>query len=337
MEQQPKPDASSEAPASQQAAPQDALERTNEDLESTAPAETLTPEAGADGKPPKKPSKLKILLKRVNVYLLLFGLVVVVAGVVATVSYLNSKKAPKSPDIATQQLTPEALKQLANSDATIGDTGQTLTVQGNAVFSGQVLIRSNLNVAGTITMGSPLTAPGLTVSGTTNLASTQVNTLQVATGSTFQGTVTVQHDLNVGGVASFNGPITAGQITVTKLIMSGNAQLQVPNHIAFTGASPGRSINPGVLGGGGSASVNGSDTSGTVSINTGNGPSAGCFVTINFNQRFSSTPHVLISPVGSGAGQTQYYVNRSTTQFSICTASPAPSNQAFGFDYFVTD
>ena len=336
MDSQPKPeDAKPEtAQSAAQTAPQDALERTNEELASEAPA---SPEPSTDGKPPKKVSKFKRTLKRINVYLLLFLLILVIGAVVSVVSYLNSKKAPKNPAIATQTLTPDTLKQLANSDATVGDTGQTLTVQGNAIFSGQVLIRSNLNVAGTITLGGPFSVSALTVSNSANLQNTQTNTLQVANGSTFQGTVTLQHDLNVGGATSFSGPVTAGQITVTKLIMSGNAQLSVPNHIAFPGASPSRSTNPSVLGAGGTASVNGSDTTGTVSINTGNSPSAGCFATINFTRPFASTPHVMVSPVGAGAGQTQYYVNRSTSSFSICTASPAPGNQAFAFDYFITD
>ncbi len=336
MEPDKKPEEKAGAAAStEQAVPQDALEKTNEELGAEAPAPT--PATDADGKPPKKPNALKAFFKRFNVYLLLFVLVVVIAGVITTVGYLNGKKAPKAPTVATQTLNQDTLKQLENSDATVGDTGQTLTVQGNAIFSGQVLIRSNLNVAGTIQLGSAFTVPELTVSNTANLATTQISTLQVAQNTTLQGTVTVQNSLNVGGSTAFSGPVTAGQITVTKLIMSGNATLEVPNHIGFTGASPSRSINQSVLGTGGSASVNGSDTTGTVNVNTGNGPTAGCFVTVTFNKPFTSSPHVIVSPIGAAAGQNQFYVNRSTSSFSICQATPAPANQVFAYDYFVTD
>src|SRR5262249_29563721 len=207
---------------------------------------------------------------------------------------LNSKKTPKQPTIATQNLTQDDLKNLANSDATVGDTGQTLTVQGNAIFSGQVLVRSNLNVAGTIQLGGTFSVPDLVVSHTANLSDTQVNSLQVSQGSTFQGLVTIQNGLNVGGDSAFSGPVTVGQITVSKLIMSGNGVLEIPNHISFTGAAPGRVINAGTLGVGGSGSVNGSDTTGTINLNTGNGPQAGCFVTVTFNKPFASTPHVLV-------------------------------------------
>lgn len=328
-------------PAPEQAAPPDALSQASSEADSGSPAETAAgPDMAAsssNGKPPKKPNAIKAFFRRFNVYLLLFLLVMAIAGVLSVVSFLNSKKPAATPDLATQQLTSDALKQLANSDATVGDSGQTLTVQGNAIFSGQVLVRSDLNVAGAIKLGSDLSAQNLTASGTVNLANTQINSLQVANGTTFQGTVTVQHDLNVGGTTAFSGPITAGQITVTRLIMSGNAQLQVPNHIAFPGASPTRTIDGGVLGAAGSASVNGSDTTGTVNINTGTGTSPGCFITLTFNRPFTSTPHVLVTPVESGAGQLQYYVKRTTTTFSICTVNAAPTQQNFAFDYFVTD
>jgi len=174
------------------------------------------------------------------------------------------------------------------------------------------------------------------VSGTSNLGTAQINTLQVAQNAAIQGNTTMR-DLSVSGTSTFSGPMTASQITVTRLILSGNATLQVPNHISFTGPSPGRSINNSVLGNGGTASINGSDTTGSVNINTGGSPAAGCFVQITFNQRFTNQPHVLITPVGAGAGQTQYYVTRTNTGFSICTNNAAPANSVFGYDYFVTN
>ena len=335
MEADKKPDESADKPAAAQAVPQDALGKTNEELGENAAAETPAPST-TDAKPPKKPNALKQFFKRFNIYFLLFLLVVIIAGAVATVSYLNSKKTPKAPSIATQTLSQDALKQLANSDATVGDTGQTLTVQGNAVFSGQVLVRSDLGVAGSITLGGTFTVANLVVSNTANLGTTQISSLQVAQGATFQGLLTVQNGLDVAGSTAFSGPVTVGQLTVSKLTMSGTSQLEIPNHIAFTGASPGRTISAGVLGAGGSGSVNGSDTTGTINLNTGSGPAAGCFVKLTFNKPYANTPHVLVSPIGSAAGQTNYYVDRDTTSFSLCTNNAPPANQVFAFDYFVT-
>lgn len=339
MEPDKKTDAPAEGeqPKSDAQAPADALSRTPDDLqEEEAKQKAENPGTGADEPTAKKVSPIKKLFKKINLYLLIFILMVVIAGAYMVVSYLNSQKAPVEPNIATQSLNQEALKQLANTDATVGNTSQTLTIQGNAIIAGQTLMRGNLNVAGNFQTGGNIQGPNLTVSGTSNLGTAQINTLQVAQNAAIQGNTTMR-DLSVSGTSTFSGPMTASQITVTRLILSGNATLQVPNHISFTGPSPGRSVNNAVLGNGGTASINGSDTTGSVNINTGGSPAAGCFVQITFNQRFTNQPHVLITPVGAGAGQTQYYVTRTNTGFSICTNNAAPPNSVFGYDYFVTN
>ena len=338
MEPPKKPEDAAAGTPPEGAVPQDALEKTNEELQADAPAPAAPADGmGPDGKPLKKPNAFKKFMRRFNVYLLLFLLVVVIAAAVAVVSYLNSKKTPKAPATANTTLDQGTLNQLANSDATVGDTGQTLTVQGNAVFTGSVLVQKDLNVAGTINVSSPIKLNDLTVANSANLNTTQTSTLQVAQGSTFQGLVTLQNGINVAGPASFTGSVTAGQITVTKLIMSGNATLEVPNHIAFTGASPGRqSIDFNALGNGGSASINGSDTTGTINMHTGAGAGAGCFIVLTFNRPFSATPHVLVSPINSAAGSMQYYATRTTTGFSLCSNNAPADNQTFAFDYFIT-
>jgi hypothetical protein len=61
------------------------------------------------------------------------------------------------------------------------------------------------------------------------------------------------------------------------------------------------------------------------------------FVTVNFLQRYGSTPRVIITPVGSAAGSIQYYVNRDTGSFSIGSSSPPPAGASFAFDYFVVN
>lgn len=328
------PDKDTSTKSDNQQAPVDALSRTPDDLEQEhaeqlSASATKLPEA-------KKVSPFRRLLRRLNLYFLVFLLLIVLAAAVTIVNYLNSKKVAPEPNIATQGLSQDALKQLANSDASVGDTSQTLTIQGNAIIAGQTLTRGNLNVAGNFQSGGSIQGPSLTISGQSNLGATQVNSLQVATNTAVQGSTTLR-DLNVAGTSSFSGAMTASQLTVSRLILSGNGILQIPNHISFTGPTPGRSINSVVLGAGGSASINGSDTAGTVNINTGSGTTAGCFVRVNFQQNFANQPRVIISPIGAAAGRTDYYVDRSNSGFSICTSSPAPTNQAFAFDYFVTN
>lgn len=325
------------ATPSEEDAPEDALSRTPEDIEQEA-ATTASEAAKTDGTKPdvKKPSVIKAFFRKVNLYILIFVLLLVVVGSASVVFYLNSTSVPDEPGIANQDLTSEELKQLANTNAAVGNQDQTLTIRGSAVIDGQTLMRSNLNVAGNLQTSGAIQSPDLTVAGTSNLGSAQINSLQVAGDTVLQGDMSVRN-LSVAGSSTFSGNMTASQITVTNLVLSGNALLEIPNHITFSGPRPGRTILSSALGSGGTASVNGSDTAGTVNINTGNNPSAGCMVRINFHQAFSREPHVIISPVGAAAAQTQYYVDRNQNNFSICTVSPAPANKAFSFDYFVTN
>lgn len=334
----PKDGASANLEQNDQQAPSDALSMTPDELEEdrAARAAADTDLSDLDTPVEKKLSPIKRFLRKVNVYLLIFVLLVIVAGAITIVNFMNSQNAPTEADINSQSLSEDALKQLANTDATVGSSSQTLTIQGNAIISGQTLTRGNLNVAGNIQAGGSLQAPTLTISGSTNLGDTQINSLQVATNTAIQGSTTMR-DLSVSGASTFSGAMTASQITVTRLVLSGNATLEVPNHISFTGPSPARTVNNGVIGNGGSASVNGSDTSGTVNVNSGNNPLSGCYVRINFQQGFTKQPRVIVSPVSEGAGQTQYYVERDTSGFSICSASALPSNKSFAFDYFVAN
>lgn len=314
-------------------APSDALSRTPDDLEQEQAAQAAE-KPKVEDPDVKKQSGLKKLMQKANVYFLLFLLVVAIGGVITVVNYLNSQKQPTPPALAAGELSEEQLKQLATTDTSVGDASQTLTIKGNAVIDGQTLLRGNLNIAGNLQTGGTIQAPSITISGAANLGQAQANSLQVAADLAVQGNTTMRN-ISVAGTSTFNGPMTASQLTVTQLTLSGNASLQIPNHINFTGPTPGRSVNQAQLGTGGSASVSGSDTSGSVNVTTGNSPAAGCMIRITFAQRFATPPRVLLTPIGAAAGRTEYYVDRDQNGFSICAASPAPGNQTFGFDYFV--
>lgn len=322
--------------SSEPQAPADALSRTPDELEEEQATQAANNSASSGELAPKKPSSFKKILRKANIYFLLFLLIVIIGAAITVINYLNSQEEPEQPNIVSQELTEEQLRQLGSTDTSVGDASQTLTIRGSAVIDGQTLMRGNLNVAGNLQTGGSIQGPSLMISGSSNLGEVQINSLQVANNVSIQGDTTMRN-INIAGASSFSGPMTASQITVSRLVMSGNASLEVPNHIGFTGPTPNRTINSPQLGSGGSASVSGSDTTGTVNIATGNGPVAGCMVRINFNQRFSNQPHVLVSPIGNAAGRTDYYVDRDQAGFSICAASPAPANQSFAFDYFVTN
>jgi len=294
----------------------------------------------------KGPSALKKLWRKVNVYFLIFLLLLVISAIVFIVSYLNSQKEPQLPTVGEQELTQEDLKEIAAGNAQVGDPRYTLNIQSNAVFAGNALVRGDLNVAGNIQLGQRLLVPDLTVSGTSNLTTVQASTLSVAnnltvTGATsltnnlsVRGRINAESDLSVNRSLNVGGTITASQITTGTLTLAGNGNLNLNNHIRATGPTPSRSQGNAV-GAGGTTSISGSDIAGTLNVNTGNNPAPGCFATINFVQAFSGTPKVIVTPVGSAAGRTQFYVSRDSNSFSICTANSAPGGSSFAFDYFV--
>jgi len=333
------PDASTEPAAAE--APQDDIDAlegaqsTSTDGVIDATGSSSEPADGSkpDTKSGKKKGGIKGLLKRFNIYLLLFIFILAIAGVIIAVAYFQSKSASTTSTLKTQDLTQATLDQVANSDAAIGDSQQVLTVRSSTVFSGKVLIRSGLEVAGNLNVGGTLALNNISVSGAGQFGQVQINkNLAVAGDTSLQGGLTVSKSLQVNGGATFAGPVSAPQITTSNLQL--NSDLILTKHIVAGGPTPSRSPGP-ALGGGGSVSNSGSDTAGSVSINTGGGASAGCFVTVNFTSRYNTTPRILLTPVGSSAGEINYYVNRTANNFSICTSTPPPSSSSFGFDYFV--
>lgn len=286
---------------------------------------------------PKKPfvEKLQNIVGKVNIYFMLFILVILIAAIATFASYKTSKDAEKAATINGQTLSQEDLQNLKNNESTIGDPKQTLTVASNAVFNGRVLIRDSLDVAGTIRIGGALSLPGITVSGTSAFENVQIaSNLSIAGNAAVQGTLTVQKNLSVGGSASFAGAITAPQLSIDRLIL--NNDLQINRHIDAGGATP-RVSSGTAVGGAGTVSISGTDTAGTVSVNFGTSPVAGTIANITFVNNFSQTPHVVITPVGSNCANINYYVTRTTGGFSIGTTNSAGSGSSCAFDYIALD
>lgn len=300
-----------------------------------APGPVAAPGQTPEGPKPKRSfgGMFKALWSRANIYLLLFILVMLIASAVVIVLTVKGRQTNNNtPTTSTQNLSDETLKQLANSETTIGSSSQILNIESNAIFNGAVLVKKDLEVAGAIKVNGALTLPGITVSGTSNFNQIQASTLNLSGAATVAGTLTAKNGLSVNGNGNFTGSVTATQISTSSLQINGN--LILTHHVVGGGAIPSLSKEV-ALGGGGTASVSGSDTSGSITISTGSGPGAGCFATVTFASAYSSTPHVVVTPVGVAAGSLSYYVNRSTSSFSVCTASAPPSGQTFGFDYII--
>jgi cytoskeletal protein CcmA (bactofilin family) len=292
------------------------------------------PTGSANTPPPKKGKGIKAFIGKFNLYLLLFVFVLVMAGVILGIAYFQGKKANTN-NIQSQNLSQSTLQQIANTDATVGDPKQVLNIESNAVFAGQVLVRDSLQVAGALQVGGALTIDSVNVSGSANLNTVSVSkNLSVGGSETIQGQLTTGQGLQVNGGGSFTNTLSAPQLTTSVLQLNG--PLTLTNHIIAGGPTPSTSGGP-ALGSGGTASIGGSDTAGLISINTGNGPGAGCFVNVRFASQFSTAPYIVISPVGVEAGNIAYYLDRSASGFSVCDATTPPANVSFAFDYFVVD
>lgn len=311
-----------------------------ETLEEQATAVTAVPDAqdaSGDGAKKvdlkkKKSSLVTKITNRVNVYLLGFILLIVVSLIIVFVVVQSSnKQAAEEKTISTQELTQEAIDSLSGNEATVGDPKQLLNIESNAVFAGKVLIRDGLDVAGPIKVGGDLSLPGITVSGKSAFDEVQLNSLSIAGDTSVQGTLVVQRGLTVNGQASFSGSISAPSIITDALSLTGDIQFN--RHIDAGGGTPGLS-GGGAIGSGGTVTISGTDTAGTVTINFGSGAGPGVLATISFSSNFNGNPHVVISPVGAPAPNA-YITNRTTSGFSINTSSGMSGSVSF--DYVVID
>jgi cytoskeletal protein CcmA (bactofilin family) len=276
---------------------------------------------------------VKRILEKINLYFILLIVVLLILGGVSYYAVLQNRKSAKRSDLKAQTLSQDTFDKLAGTDSTVGDARQTLTIASNAIFSGALLVRGNIDIAGTIKVGGSLSLPSLSVGGSSTLEQVAAKSLTVAGDEAVQGKLTVQGGLVVTGSASFSGAISAPQVTIDTLTL--NKDLLLNKHVVTNGSSPNR-VNGGALGSGGTVSINGTDTAGTININTGNSAPAGCFITITFATPFAATPHVIISPSSSASATFQYYTTRTNTGFSLCSANVPPSNSAnIIFDYIV--
>jgi len=317
----PKPPAAAPAASS---APDDSLD-----------APTPAPNAPAAGAkppaPPKPPGLIQKVRSKVNIFLIVFILLMGAAGAVVFVSIKPAKTVKTTP---IGKLTDQQLAALKSNSTIVGDAKQTLDIQSNTVFEGQLLARSDLSVAGSLKVGGNLALPSITISGNANLAQAGITgPLSVGGDTNLQGGLTVQKNLAVTGSASF-GSLSVSALSVTSLSVKND--FSISKHIVTSGGTPSR-VSGTALGSGGTVSISGSDTAGSISINTGGSPPAGLFITVTFTQKFASTPHVVITPVGSAAGSLQYYINRDANGFSIGTVNAPPAGSNFGFDYVVID
>ncbi len=272
-------------------------------------------------------------LSFMNIYLILFMFIVVIAVMVTYIGIRNNSKVDEEGKIDSQDLSSQAISDISSNNTQIGDPKQTLTIASNSVFNGKALFRDSIDVAGTIKVGGALSLPGITVSGNSSFESVTIsNSLAIAGDANVSGNLVVQKGLTVSGGASFGGAISASQLIIDSLTL--NQDVLFNRHVKTGGGVPGVSTG-GAAGGGGTSSISGSDTAGTVTINAGGSTSTGTLATINFVNSFQGEPHIVITPVGSAAGNLSWYITRSGNGFTINTNTAPAGSSSFSFDFIV--
>jgi hypothetical protein len=323
-----KPAADAATPVEQPAPPAAPAQEDSLDGSANAAAPPPAPEGEPAGDKTPKPKKRIPGLK--NIWLIVYILFVLGAVAVVILSVKTSK--PTTTVTKAGSLTDQQLSSLKGNTTLVGDSKQTIDIQGSSIFEGAVLARSDVSIAGALKVGSGISIPSITVGGSGTFGQIGISGgLNVGGDAQVQGQLTVQKNLTVSGAASF-GNLNVSTLSVTSLQLRGD--ININQHIIASGGNPGRSVGTAV-GGGGTASVSGSDTAGTVAINTGSNPPAGCFITVNFTKSFGATPHVVISPSNSQAAGLQYYTNRTSGGFSVCSAGVPAGATNYVFDYIV--
>ena len=278
------------------------------------------------------------------------GILAINAGIIAFVvnGQVDTKSSSNQNEVT---ISPAALDKLGVNRGSVGSAGTELVVGPNSRFSGKVTIASDVSIGGQLNLNSKFSATDASLAkleaGDTSISQLNVN------GNATVTTLNLRQDLNVVGITRMQGPVTMSQLlTVNNNVnVAGNlavggtlsarafqanslvsgSTLTIGGHIITLGSAP--RVGPGsALGSNGTVSISGNDASGTVAANIGTGAGNGIIAQVAFRTQYSSTPHVVITAVGSGVGSV--YVNRNAGGFSI-GVNGALSPGGYAFDYIV--
>jgi hypothetical protein len=278
---------------------------------------------------------------------------ILAANGIALMFLLKGQEAAKKPDAGAVTISSDTLNKLGVSKDNAATDGVTLKINPATNFGSNVTIAQNLAVGGQLNLNGRFTAPDAAFAklqgGDTQLDKLNVNgdatistlnlrkDLNVAGITTLQGQVkvsqlmTINNNLNVSGTLSVGGAISVRTLQVSNLQTTGN--LTFGGHIITSGSQP--NITAGnALGSGGTVSVSGNDTSGSVGAGVGVGSIAGTIATITFRTGFSKIPNIIVSV--NGHSVPGMYIVKSASGFSIITPN-ALSPGAYGFDFITVD
>ena len=322
-------------------------------VQSDAPTETTTETRKNTGGPVSSPATPKRRLSYKPSHKGTFIGLAVMVGILAVnaiVLMLISKGQSDAQETAAKNsvtISTSTLNELGVSRNPIGNAETELTVGPNSTFNGKVVVGGDLTVAGQLTLNSKFNATNAVL---TNLQAgqTQVESMNV-NGDVTATNMNIRKDLQVAGSTRLQGSLTVNQLTTinNNMNVAGNlavggslsvrnfqvGTLTIAGHLLSSGGAPSVSAGGGV-GSNGTVSLSGNDTSGTVAVNTGVGAGNGLLATITFVTKYTSTPHVVVTPVGRSVPG--MYINRTSSGFSI-SADGALATGGFAFEYVVVE
>lgn len=244
-------------------------------------------------------------------------LLLIAAGLIGSFIAKKTTKSTNTVVVNTQSLDSGTLNKLTQQLNGKSQVSQQLTISPSTLFKNDVNVQNNLSVKGTSNLQGAVTTGG-------NL--------------TVNGSLTATNGASVGGNLTVNGKITAaslsvGSITLSTLSLSGN--LTVGGHIITVGTPP--NITASVAAAGGTASISGNDSSGTITITTGGRtPIAGEMAIITFRTSYQLAPRVLLTPLNAEAASVEPFVTENSTFFTVRSAATPAASTIYSFNYLVT-
>ena len=191
----------------------------------------------------------------------------------------------------------------------------------------------------------------LTTSGTYPGKATKATGSGYVIGKALAGWNTGQEQVMVFVEPGYNsGPSTlsyiqdGGSATLVNLTVNGNlevkgllkvADIEVNGHIITRGDTP-QITAKDAAGTGASVSIEGNDTSGTITINSGSGANVGDLAEITFAKAFGSKPRVILSASNDKAAKLQFFKSASKTGFvlkAVDGAGQTSDNTTYEIDY----
>ena len=145
-----------------------------------------------------------------------------------------------------------------------------------------------------------------------------------SSGSQVQGQGSDFTDLNASGTATIANLTVTGTANFVDIVVNG--------HFITGGGQP----TALALASGGTATVEGTDTTGTLTITTGATPAVGGLVKVSFSKSYTAAPRVVISASSDTAADLRIYKDSATTGYVLINSKDAPApNTTYKFDYFI--